>query len=405
MRHARSLPLLLVLLVPAAGGADTAVAVAAGSFNTCAIDAGGGVQCWGDNGNQQLGDGTTTASAVPVPVVGLGVQPTSILTNNSHSCALGGGGVHCWGWGYWAGGILPGPTPVPGLESGIAEIRASTWFFCARTEAGAVLCESYDPPVAVGGLEPGAASFSTAGNHGCAVVDGGARCWGNNAQGQLGEGGNVTFSESALPVLGLSSGIVSVTAHASTSCALGASGAVWCWGENPSGALGVESWDVPFSASPLAIPGLPGDVVSIGTGVRHACARTASGEVWCWGGHGRGQLGAGPLEPGGPTPVRVAGLEGVVELAVGAVHNCARTGGGALHCWGWNVQGQLGDGTTQDRSIPVQVLGFAGTGPIPAAGPVGLLLLALLLVACGRRARDGPLSPCRSVDGSLDGTR
>jgi alpha-tubulin suppressor-like RCC1 family protein len=95
------------------------------------------------------------------------------------------------------------------------------------------------------------------------------------------------------------------------------------------------------------------DVAQMTTGSHHTCARTRGGSLWCWGTNDAGQLGHGStIDRLLPAPVSIGP---VLELATGAVsgHQCARKADGSVLCWGSNARGQLGDGTTVDRSTPV----------------------------------------------------
>lgn len=148
-------------------------------------------------------------------------------------------------------------------------------------------------------------------------------------------------------------GIVDVTAGARHTCALLESGSVYCWGGNGNGQLGDGSNTVRLT--PVPVSGLSG-VTQISAGGFHTCARTRLGLAYCWGANGYGQLGTGD-NSNRSTPVQVEGdLDEVISVATGSVHSCAITQGGGVQCWGENTSGQLGDGTTDSSNLPVAVV-------------------------------------------------
>ncbi|MBK6847271.1 MAG: hypothetical protein IPG96_06910 [Proteobacteria bacterium] len=189
----------------------------------------------------------------------------------------------------------------------------------------------------------------------CALLTGGTvRCWGSNTFGQLGDG-TITKRSTSVAVSSLT-GVSEVALGTWHSCARLSAGSVRCWGQNDWGQLG----DGTFTErrTPVAVSGLTG-VASIALGGYHACARlTADGSLRCWGNNDYGQLGDGTTTSR-ETPVAVSGLTGVVELALGAYHSCARLTDGTLRCWGKNDNAQLGDDTTTTRLTPTTVNGIS----------------------------------------------
>ena len=351
--------------------ADGARQIAAGSGHACAVTAAGGVACWGDNADGQLGDGTTTDRSTPTAVIGLTSVVTGIAEGGYHSCALTtGGGVVCWGRnvkGQLGEGTTTNrltPTAVSGLESGVTAVAAGQNHTCALTTAGGVVCwgDNYYgqlgdgtttqrlTPTPVSGLTSGVTAVAAGGTHTCALTSGGGVvCWGQNWNGQLGDG---TTTNRATPasVSDLASGVTAITTGYYHACALTASGDVRCWGDNYYGQLGDGTRT--RRTTPTAVTGLASGVVAVAGGHNHNCALTASRGVQCWGNNDSGQLGDGTTTwRSAPTPV--TGLSsGVAAITGGYHHTCALTASGGVRCWGNNDSGQLGDGTTTWRSAP-----------------------------------------------------
>lgn len=211
-------------------------------------------------------------------------------------------------------------------------------------------------------------TYITAGTlHTCAITTaGGAKCWGGNNDGQLGDG---TTTNRLLPVdvAGLTSGVTHLAAGAHNTCAVTTVGGVLCWGGNSYGQLGNNTWE--DSLTPVAVTGLSSGIAKVSVGSDHACALTTAGGVKCWGDSSYGQLGNNTWEPSS-TPVDVVGLSGVAQLVTGRRHNCVVTSAGGAQCWGHNVTGQIGDGTSNNsRTKPVDVVGLtAGVANIAAGG-------------------------------------
>jgi alpha-tubulin suppressor-like RCC1 family protein len=350
----------------------TVVAVAAGLQHTCVVTTAGGVKCWGSNTYGQLGDGTTTDRLTPVDVTGLTSGVTAIAAGRSRTCALTTvGGVKCWGYG--AAGALGDltsttrsvPGDVWGMTSGIIAIAARHHHNCALTSAGAMKCwgenlrgqlgdgtTSDKPiPVDVSGLSSGVSAISVGNEHSCALMSAGTfKCWGSNGYGQLGDG-TTTDRYAPTAVSGLTAGIA-VGAGKYQTCALGAGSK--CWGGNTFGQVGDGT--TTERNTPVDVSGLSTGVTLISGGEGdHTCALTALGAMKCWGRNSYGEVGDGTTTDRS-TPVDVSGLSaGVKTFAIGDAHTCAVVASGELKCWGYNSSGQLGDGTTTNRAAPTTV--------------------------------------------------
>ena len=355
-------------------------AIAVGGSHTCALTSAAGVKCWGDNHWGELGDGTTTSRLTPVAVSGLASGVQAVAANGNYTCVLTrAGGVKCWGvntYGELGDGTTTDrhtPVAVSGLTSGVNEIAVGEYHACALTSKGGVKCwgSNYGgelgdgtttdrhTPVAVSGLASGVSAIAVGLYHTCVVASKGAvRCWGDNEVGELGDG---TTTERHIPVAvpGLATGVTAIAAGDAHTCALTSPGGVECWGVNPSGEFG--NGTTTDSSTPVAVSGLAGDVAAIVVSSSHTCTLTNEGGVECSGDNEEGQLGDGSTIER-HIPVAVSGLaSGVTAIAAGELNTCALTSAGAVECWGFNAVGELGDGTTVDSHKPVGVIGFGGS--------------------------------------------
>jgi alpha-tubulin suppressor-like RCC1 family protein len=220
--------------------------------------------------------------------------------------------------------------------------------------------------VALSPYTSGTGALALGGFHSCALsVRGGVKCWGRNFYGQIGDG---TTAERHTPVdvSGLSSSVVAISSGSHHTCALTYAGAVKCWGFNFMGQIGDRSRT--GRRTPVDVSGLSSGVVAISAGGNHTCALTDEGAVKCWGFNISGQLGDGSVTDRN-VPVDVSGLSsGAVAISAGGDHTCALTSVGAVKCWGKNDWGQLGDGTVHDRVSPVSVTNLSSGVAAISAG-------------------------------------
>lgn len=176
----------------------------------------------------------------------------------------------------------------------------------------------------------------------------------------------VSGSWRPVAIPGLGSGVTAIDGGGTHSCALTAAGDARCWGTNQYGELGDGT--TTSSNTPVAVHGLPSPPAAITAGYHHTCALTSAGGVWCWGYNLYGQLGDGTTTSS-TTPVAVQGLPSQpIAISAGGFHTCALTSAGEVWCWGRNDYGELGDGTTTQRETPVQVAGLASAATTIAAG-------------------------------------
>jgi alpha-tubulin suppressor-like RCC1 family protein len=214
-------------------------------------------------------------------------------------------------------------------------------------------------PVDVVGLEQGVRGLAAGWGFTCALLDDDSlSCWGRNDAGQLGDGSTYTGSEPVTPI-GLPS-VRAVAAGGGHTCAITQDRTAWCWGANGWGQLG-DGTEVQRSV-PGPVRGLDAGVVDIASGYQHSCALLDDGAVRCWGANERGQLGDRTTERRS-LPVAVAGLPPTVaiEAGAGADHTCALTVEGTVWCWGANEGGSLGVASNVEfRSSPVQIQGLPG---------------------------------------------
>jgi len=267
------------------------LAVTTRAETTCAITGAGGVKCWGPNSFGQVGDGTAgTQRPSPTDVVGLASGVVQVAIGGAHTCALmAGGTVKCWGdnaagdLGDGTSTMRPTPVDVVGIADAVS-IALSGAESCALSSAGGVKCWGFLSglhPVDVAGVTSGVTAIYGGSDHLCATMAaGGVRCWGRNDRGELGDG-TTTRRAAAADVVGLSGQVTAMALGNESTCALLASGAVECWGDNGGGQLGDGFLSI-SRTRPTETLAFTAGVAAISMDGPRACALRA-GRARCWG--------------------------------------------------------------------------------------------------------------------------
>jgi len=401
------------------------ITISSGGYHTCTILDDGSVSCWGRNSNGQLGDGTTTNRSTPTQTLSFGTGRTAVAisSGSSHTCAiLDDGSASCWGNN--AQGKLGDGTktdrnrPTQTLSLGIGRtavaISSGEMHTCAILDDGSVSCwgsniigqlgdgtnNQRNTPAQTSSLGNGrtAVAISSGDFHTCAILDDATvSCWGNNAWSQLGDGTTTNRNTSTqTSSLGTNRGAVAISSGAKHTCAILDDASVSCWGYNNGGQLGDgTNTDRNTSTQTLSL-GTGRTAVTISSGSSHTCAILDDGSVICWGYNAWGQLGDGTNTTRN-TPAQTLSLgtgRTAVAISSGGYHTCAILDDSSVSCWGYNYYGQLGDGTTIDRSTPTQTLSL-GTGRGVVAISSGMRHACAIVddasVSCWGVNRDGRL--------------
>jgi alpha-tubulin suppressor-like RCC1 family protein len=333
----------------------------------------GHVWCWGQGDQGALGDGSLADRYVPGP--SLVTDAIDLTSGEDTICAIRADRtVSCWGAGDLGqvgdgGGTdrnVPSPVSLPGP---VAEIAAAQSHVCARLIDGRGYCWGNNTfnelgPTATGvqAHTPAPAPIGTAkqvavgDNVTCMIeANDAASCFGRNDEGELGDGTPSVSRSTPMPIAGISETVTQLSAGCHRHlCAVGASGAVYCWGENLEGQVGTGATSA-YETPPRLVTGIP-PAQRVSVGGTHTCILALNGEMWCWGRGDAGSLGNGSVASS-LKPTRVVGFTG---RAVNIQSSCAATHAlrddGTIVAWGASQvlgTGQLGDATTPvDVDIP-----------------------------------------------------
>jgi alpha-tubulin suppressor-like RCC1 family protein len=369
-------------------------AIDTGQDQSLALRNDGTVWAWGSNDYGYLGNGGTTNSSVPTQVAGL-TASTLLAPSSLAATAASGSVALTWtavtgakSYNVYRSTTRVGPGTLLGNTASInysdtSALSGTTYYYYVTAVAGALESIPSNKVAALAGTVTGGGGTTTSilksvgGGfyHSAAVgTDGSLWTWGSNNFGELGKG---STSDSSTPAkLTSISGINAVTGGNDHMVALKTDGTVWAWGYNYHGELGNGTKTgntangTPGQVLTAAATPLTG-ITAVRGGFWHNLALKSDGTVWAWGNNDYGQLGNGSVTPsygGVAYAAQVTGLSNVVSIAAGHWHSVAVKSDGSVWTWGYNgglyadINGQLGDGTTTNRSSPVRVLGPSGSG-------------------------------------------
>jgi alpha-tubulin suppressor-like RCC1 family protein len=315
---AAGVPPIAAYAMKPAGLSSGVTAIAVGDDHACAIEAVDGstaTLCWGDNTYGQLGNGTMGDDAgVYVPTVGSATLAgaTAIVSGGSASCAIVSTETYCWGANVYGN-----------------------------------VCDDSSPPQDT----PYSISLSVTqvalGLHGLGLSSGIVYSWGRDDYGQLGRTTLQTCTAASVPCdqnwaqSAINANATYVAVGGLHSCAI-VSGQAQCFGDDRNGQLGDGTTTASPVSAPVTVQGLAGVPVQLALGAQFSCALITGGTVQCW---GDATIGEGDAGDAGLALAPVTILTGATAIAAGDYTACARMSDTTVKCWGRNVEGELGIGT------------------------------------------------------------
>ena len=344
--------------------------------HSCGVTTGKRIYCWGSNSSGELGNGKLGFEVRPVRVAGE-IWFSSVSAGFFHTCGVAlDGRAYCWGEGA-TGALGNGragsrpelptdrrtkPTMVTDALR-FLQLAAGHSHTCGLTTTNQVYCwgdnsegqlgdgtttRRLSPKLIAGGRR--FRSLSAGVGHSCAVTtEYQAFCWGSGGNGRLGTGS----TRSSLRPVAVATWrkFRQISAGYFHTCAMGRDNRAYCWGEGISigDGAGLER------LLPTAVAG--GRLVEfVEAGAGHTCGNGYDGQGYCWGANSLGELGIGSAGPVRLIPdafvARRPEVLGYKQLSAGDVHSCGIANTGKAYCWGFNGSGQLGDGTLEASATP-----------------------------------------------------
>ncbi|HEY5927235.1 MAG TPA: hypothetical protein VIV11_36360 [Kofleriaceae bacterium] len=279
-----------------------AIDVAAGGDHTCAISGDGSLYCWGRGDDGQIGIDPLSHRCVANTIhcqktpAKLALPPTAAVgLGGFHTCSTSGEQAYCWG-------------------------KNST----AQYGNGTIVGSTRPTPI---DQRTGATAFDGGTGHGCSLVGSILSCSGANGEGQV---GNMSIVQQATAVA-VKNDVASFSLGTTTSCAVDTAKSLYCWGRNAYKTIDQTGM---IRTLPTLVAGIT-DVDQVAVGADHVCAVTG-GVVKCWGLNSAGQVGNGGTNPTSqPQPITtVTGIANAVEVVASRNHTCARTAAGDVYCFG-----------------------------------------------------------------------
>lgn len=311
----------------------------------------GGLWLSGRNNYGQLGDNTVTWRSSPVQTIAYGINWLQAGIGGDHSAIIKSDGT-LWTWGRNSNGQL-GEFTTTDKSSPVQTVSGGTnW-----------------------------KQVSGGGKHTAAIkADGTLWTWGWNLYGQLGDN-SVANKSSPVQTIGTAATWKQVSAGTTQTSAVKTDGTLWSWGYNLNGQLGDNS--VTSRSSPVQTISLGTDWLVVSSGDSHTVAIKTDGSLWTWGRNSESQLGDGTTVQKSSPVQTVSGGTNWKQISCGLYHSLALKTDGTLWGWGNNGNGQLGDNTVINRSSPVQTVsggtnwrqvsgGYSSTGAVKTDGSLWL---------------------------------
>lgn len=347
----------------------------ANNRSSCAIDSTSKLKCWGsnydsdDNVNGLLGTNDATNSYETT------FQDVDSLNDYKHitrgeiiNCGIRNDDkVYCWGKS-WATGDASNssdirvPTIIDDTDTYIS-VHSGSYHTCGVTSAHDIKCwgdswggklgrsgENKTPLVSDSGTK--FQQIVGGRNHSCGItLEGKLRCFGYNSNGQIGVG-NTTSPQSPVTI-DENESYKFISSMENVTCAITTAGALKCWGSNSDAQTGIGTNGGNTLVPTHIDTGEKYESVSVGW--RHACAITENKKLKCWGRNSNGQIGNGTTTGPMTSPTLIDGSSDYKVVNAGILHTCALKENDDLFCWGNNSLGELGDGTTTQRTSPTLI--------------------------------------------------